>query len=982
MVNNASGDVYRWEVMHKAYDCVGDQFITSFTERRSRSLAERIVEVFKAFKAILSCQFHQLREISFKKHVTRTRTEFADVPGGDFFSYFNDVLPPIYQTDRTLKAGEFDMRHTQGRLREERIDYVAYHRGGGSIDSEEVIDENGNRIYSIYDMIFADFAQRYIEKVIIPIDSRQPREAVNKEMSEIVSAANKAMRYRGDYTFDVVLLITNTNGISDEAQEHFEDLRQTISDNRICPAHLYLKSTEEVYANPPVWCEEGGITEEMRAGHVAIISSTGAKHTLSEGIPSDDEISGAPELAKALQVAQQEDGWPYPSSFDSSFGMRHFHEGCVSDLIRYNKLGSIIRLSESLRPSDIFIVLKNTNLLKEEKLFILKLMLKGFPEHCDIRSFLEEGIKKEDGFENKKVLLEAYPDLDFMREILLCARRVGANMQDVMHPLQIDPPSGSPMEALFIEFGIIDDRGRAPVFEATEEVMQAVRDNNLAVVNDWLDRGGRFNNYFLADVIQESSAQMLHLVLAKNNTVSPARRIDLDSGFGVGMGNGLTFLEAAYPDIEKVRILLEYGARELFYDANGYGPDYHREDEIESRELLSLLQSYDVYLLPPRQAGPEAVVQTGTSFEGNEPRDYLRAYVVDVDLLTASKDDLLQRFRGTLQDVVDGIKQNKTAEELVQLRQNNRVFASLEELIGELTQSIDTTDNDPLWVAQKIGVLQEQVEKLEGLLTDPITMSLMSDPVLLPSGNTVDASTVEQLYSSGNNKDPFSRAILEYPLKRNILLQRLIGIYNTFKYDLERFRNDPDRCMYVGEAVRCDTYGELPMDKIVYVLGPLCNSRVALRMCYRNIFNAFQAGSISIPVFNTGEGKIPLEDAAKIALDEIYMGFSHGLCHLDVTIVCHNEEQERVYRELLETSELKEFVTIRRGSIEDSTTDAIVCPMGAAFRPNKDTKPTREALEDAGPIANAVQEKSGEELLSADEELIVNARDISRSLAV
>jgi len=118
------------------------------------------------------------------------------------------------------------------------------------------------------------------------------------------------------------------------------------------------------------------------------------------------------------------------------------------------------------------------------------------------------------------------------------------------------------------------------------------------------------------------------------------------------------------------------------------------------------------------------------------------------------------------------------------------------------------------------------------------------------------------------------------------------------------------KCL-VGEAV-ITTAGDLPGRFVIHTVGPVWNQGGAdkeelLRNCYVNSLDiAIQDGiqTIAFPNISTGIYRFPKELAAKIAIEAVRS------CEVsdklqEITFVCFDEENYRIYLELLESDETK-----------------------------------------------------------------------------
>lgn len=97
----------------------------------------------------------------------------------------------------------------------------------------------------------------------------------------------------------------------------------------------------------------------------------------------------------------------------------------------------------------------------------------------------------------------------------------------------------------------------------------------------------------------------------------------------------------------------------------------------------------------------------------------------------------------------------------------------------------------PLGVVQAMTALQTKVDRLKGLLKeneippgfeDPLHYTIMTEPVLLPSSNTiVDKETIVRFFQEGNNIDPYTRT----PLSIDEVIPQ-----DTLKSQIDQFWTD------------------------------------------------------------------------------------------------------------------------------------------------------------------------------------------------
>lgn len=117
-------------------------------------------------------------------------------------------------------------------------------------------------------------------------------------------------------------------------------------------------------------------------------------------------------------------------------------------------------------------------------------------------------------------------------------------------------------------------------------------------------------------------------------------------------------------------------------------------------------------------------------------------------------------------------------------------------------------------------------------------------------------------------------------------------------------RNRQGKCK-TGEAV-VTTAGNLPAKYVIHTVGPIWNNdeekcSKLLANCYKNslkLAESLDVKTISFPNISTGVYRFPKELAAKIAIREVN-NFDSEIIE-KVIFVCFDEENENIYRKLLE----------------------------------------------------------------------------------
>lgn len=116
-------------------------------------------------------------------------------------------------------------------------------------------------------------------------------------------------------------------------------------------------------------------------------------------------------------------------------------------------------------------------------------------------------------------------------------------------------------------------------------------------------------------------------------------------------------------------------------------------------------------------------------------------------------------------------------------------------------------------------------------------------------------------------------------------------------------RNKQGKCK-TGEAV-VTTAGNLTAKYVIHTVGPIWNGdeekcSLILANCYKNslkLAENLDVKTIAFPNISTGVYRFPKELAAKIAVDEV-KNFQSEIIE-KVVFVCFDDENERIYRQLL-----------------------------------------------------------------------------------
>lgn len=116
-------------------------------------------------------------------------------------------------------------------------------------------------------------------------------------------------------------------------------------------------------------------------------------------------------------------------------------------------------------------------------------------------------------------------------------------------------------------------------------------------------------------------------------------------------------------------------------------------------------------------------------------------------------------------------------------------------------------------------------------------------------------------------------------------------------------RNRQGKCK-TGEAV-VTSAGNLPAKYVIHTVGPIWNNdeekcTKLLANCYKNslkLAESLSVKTISFPNISTGVYRFPKDLAAKIAIQEV-KNFESEIIE-KVTLVCFDEENEEIYKQIL-----------------------------------------------------------------------------------
>lgn len=122
--------------------------------------------------------------------------------------------------------------------------------------------------------------------------------------------------------------------------------------------------------------------------------------------------------------------------------------------------------------------------------------------------------------------------------------------------------------------------------------------------------------------------------------------------------------------------------------------------------------------------------------------------------------------------------------------------------------------------------------------------------------------------------------------------------------ECKEIRNKQGKCK-TGEAV-VTTAGNLPAKYVIHTVGPIWNNNEEecselLANCYKNslkLAESLGVKTISFPNISTGVYRFPKELAAKIAVREVN-NFEFEIIE-KVIFVCFDDENEKIYKKLLE----------------------------------------------------------------------------------
>jgi O-acetyl-ADP-ribose deacetylase (regulator of RNase III) len=123
--------------------------------------------------------------------------------------------------------------------------------------------------------------------------------------------------------------------------------------------------------------------------------------------------------------------------------------------------------------------------------------------------------------------------------------------------------------------------------------------------------------------------------------------------------------------------------------------------------------------------------------------------------------------------------------------------------------------------------------------------------------------------------------------------------------ECQRIRAKQGGCM-VGEAV-ITTGGNLPAKFVIHTVGPTWNGgknneEALLASAYRSslaLAVEHQLRSIAFPNISTGVYRFPKDRAAEIAIDTVKEFLNLSGAEIKVTFVCYDEENYRIYEELI-----------------------------------------------------------------------------------
>ena len=82
------------------------------------------------------------------------------------------------------------------------------------------------------------------------------------------------------------------------------------------------------------------------------------------------------------------------------------------------------------------------------------------------------------------------------------------------------------------------------------------------------------------------------------------------------------------------------------------------------------------------------------------------------------------------------------------------------------------------------GMLKNTINKIKSLLQWPILLTNISNPSILPSGNTVDKKAAKKLIGK---KDPFNRLLRVQEVVPNIFAKEIKEIIDKAEEDLTRY---------------------------------------------------------------------------------------------------------------------------------------------------------------------------------------------------
>lgn len=109
-----------------------------------------------------------------------------------------------------------------------------------------------------------------------------------------------------------------------------------------------------------------------------------------------------------------------------------------------------------------------------------------------------------------------------------------------------------------------------------------------------------------------------------------------------------------------------------------------------------------------------------------------------------------------------------------------------------------------------------------------------------------------------------------------------------------------------GESKMTDAY-KLPCKKVIHTVGPVWrggskSEAQLLASCYDSALKLAeenQLASIAFPCISTGVYGYPKQEAAEIALSTIFKHIHNGVYQGDIILCCFQEEDAKIYEQLL-----------------------------------------------------------------------------------